>query len=80
MTMTPPDGKKAVGKNYSILRGLNSFRNFDLKQILFGHAPLALADQDMVSGVNFVKCTQGSSFLTDIHTGKMLKEIGWHFD
>ena len=33
MTMTSPDGKEAVAKNYSISRGVNRLRGLDLKQI-----------------------------------------------
>lgn len=54
MTMTPPDSKEAVAKNDSISNGLNRLRDLDLKQIIFGHTPLVLVDQAMVSGVNFL--------------------------
>ncbi|MBW2154621.1 MAG: hypothetical protein JRH18_23545 [Deltaproteobacteria bacterium] len=52
--MMPPDPKEEVAKNYSISNGLDRLRDLDLKQLFFGHAPLVLADQAMVSGVNFL--------------------------
>jgi len=52
--MMPPDPKEEVAKNYSISNGLDRLRDLDLKQLFFGYAPLVLADQAMVSGVNFL--------------------------
>jgi O-antigen/teichoic acid export membrane protein len=50
----PPDHREGVAKNYSTSTKLDALRNLDVKQVFFCHAPLALADQAMVSGVNFL--------------------------
>ena len=52
--MTPPESKETVANGYSIFGRLRLFKGLDLKQAFFGHASLALADQAMVSGVNFL--------------------------